>query len=272
MLFVVATPIGHLGDISQRALEALGSCDAILCEDTRRSSILFERYGIKKKLISYHQFKEKQLLERILSELEAGTHLGLVSDAGTPCINDPGLLLIQACIEKNIPFTPIPGPCSVIQALVLSGFATERFQFVGFLPRKPKEMLRQVLCYPGTSVAFESPERLVDTLEAVREIDPERRVAVAREMTKTFEECQRGKPEELIAHFTAHPPKGEIVLSFALGKIPEEKLSLDELIQMLQELHGLSLKEAIKQAAHLQGLPKSAVYKHVHLDNNRLSS
>lgn len=268
MLFVVATPIGHLGDVSQRAIEVLASCDAILCEDTRRSSILFNRYGIKKKLISYHQFKERQLLEKILSELRAGAQLALVSDAGTPCINDPGLLLIQACIEENIPFTPIPGPCSVIQALVLSGFATDRFQFVGFLPRKPKEMLRQILCYPGTSVAFESPERLIDTLEAVQEIDPKRKVAVAREMTKSFEECQRGTPDVLIRHFQAHPPRGEIVLSFASGKMPEEKIPLDELLQMLQELHGLTLKEAIKQAAALQGVPKSAVYRQVHLDKD----
>ncbi len=264
MLFVVATPIGHLGDISSRALEALSSSDAILCEDTRRSAILLDRYGIKKKLVSYHQFKERQLLEQILAQLESGATLSLISDAGTPCINDPGLILIQACIERGFPFTPIPGPCSVIQALVLSGFATERFQFVGFLPRKPKEMLRQVLCYPGTTVAFESPQRLMDTLEAVDEIDPKRQVAVAREMTKTFEECLRGTPKELMTHFKEHPPKGEIVLSFALGKIPEDKIPLDELIEMLRELHGLSLKEAIKQAARLQGVPKSSVYKQVH--------
>lgn len=263
MLFIIATPIGHLSDISARALETLNTCDAILCEDTRHSTKLLERYGIHKKLISYHQFKERQLLERILFELKAGKNLALISDAGTPCVNDPGLLLIQTCIEQNIPFTPIPGPCSVIQALVLSGFATERFQFVGFLPRNPTKALREILCYPGTSVAFESPERLLDTLGEVAKIDPERRVAVAREMTKTFEECLRGTPQELIAHFTAHPPRGEIVLSFAAGKIPED-LSLSELIGSLRELHGLTLKEAIKQAAVLLDVPKSTIYKEAH--------
>ncbi|MES2273900.1 MAG: SAM-dependent methyltransferase, partial [Chlamydiota bacterium] len=119
MLFIISTPIGHLEDITRRALQSLESCDAVLCEDTRRSSILLSRYGIKKQLISYHKFKEKQALERVIAELESGRNLALISDAGTPCINDPGQILIQACIERNVPFTAIPGPCSLIQALVL---------------------------------------------------------------------------------------------------------------------------------------------------------
>ncbi|MES2273901.1 MAG: 16S rRNA (cytidine(1402)-2'-O)-methyltransferase, partial [Chlamydiota bacterium] len=141
---------------------------------------------------------------------------------------------------------------------------TTRFQFLGFLPRKPDEVLRQALCYPGTTVAFESPQRLVETLQAIETIDPQRQVAVAREMTKTFEECRRGTPAELLAHYQAHPPRGEIVLALAQGKLPEEELSLEELVQMLQELHGLSLKEAIKQAARFKNLPKSQVYRQFH--------
>jgi len=262
-LTLVSTPIGNLTDISRRALEALENCDVILCEDTRRSGILLERYGIRKRLVSYHKFKEKWALEGILAEMGAGKRFALISDAGTPCINDPGLILVQACIERGIAFTAIPGPCSIVQALVLSGMETERFQFVGFLPRKAGKVLRQAFGYPGTTVAFESPERLVETLEAAGKIDAERRLAVAREMTKAFEECRRGKAGELLEHYKKHPPRGEVVLLIAGGKM-EREMPLDEMIEMLQELHGLSLKEAIKMAAKLGGVPKSAIYRKVH--------
>lgn len=260
MLSVVATPIGHLEDLSKRALQTLEASDAILCEDTRRSSILLHRYGIKKPLISYHKFKEQAALERILLDLEAGRHLALISDAGTPCINDPGERLIDACRERGIAVTAIPGPCSLIQALVLSGLDSSRFQFLGFLPKKAGPVLRQAMSYPGTTIAFESPERLVETL---RLIDDQRRVAVVREMTKTYEECRRGKASELWAHYKAHPPKGEIVLVIEAGKAPDD-LSLEELVEMLQDLHGLSLKEAIKQAAKWKNVQKREVYKKFH--------
>lgn len=260
MLFVVATPIGHLEDISKRALDTLASVDAILCEDTRRSQILLDRYGIKKPLIPYHKFTEKRRLEQALEDLKQGRHLALISDAGTPCINDPGQILIQACIENQLPFTAIPGPCSLIQALVLAGFDTSRFQFVGFLDRNPEKELRQILGYPGVTATFESPERLLNTLKTIHAIDPNRNLAVARELTKTFEECLRGLPESLISHFQSHPPKGEITLVIDQGKLPID-LSLEELVQMLQDLHGLSLKEAIQQAAKLAHVPKRSIYK-----------
>ena len=263
LLFIISTPSGNLGDLSQRALQTLQTCDAILCEDTRRSSILLDHYQIKKPLISYHKFKERGSLERILEELAAGRRLGLISDAGTPCINDPGQILVQACGEKGIPVSAIPGPCSLIQALVLSGFDTSRFQFIGFLPKKPEAALRQAMGYPGTTVAFESPERLVETLE---QIDGEREIAVAREMTKTFEECRRGKARELLGHFREKPPRGEIVLIIGEGKTADD-LSLEELVDMLQHLHGLSLKEAIKQAARFKDVPKRDVYKKFHFDS-----
>ena len=265
MLYLVATPIGHLEDISHRALSTLKQADLILCEDTRRSSILLQRYDIKKPLIPFHKFNEKSSEEHVLEQLQSDKTIALISDAGTPCINDPGLQLIKKCIELKIPFTAIPGPCSLIQALVLSGFDTQKFQFVGFFPRKGQDsFLRGLLYYPGTSIGFESPERLADTLKAIGTIDPHRDVAVAREMTKTFEECRRGKAFDLAEHFTKSPPKGEIVLLLEGGKIPEEEMALDELLTLLQQLHGLSLKEAIKLAATLKNLPKSAVYKRVH--------
>ena len=265
MLYLISTPIGNLEDITKRALALLESSDLILCEDTRRSSILLQRYGIKKPLIPFHKFNEQGAQERVLEDLRAGKQVSLISDAGTPCINDPGLALVQACIADEIPFTAIPGPCSIIQALLLSGFDSSRFQFVGFFPRKSQgPMLRSLLNYPGTSIGFESPERVVDTLRAIGEIDPKRQTAIAREMTKTFEECRRGVALDLAAHFEKTPPKGEIVLLIEGGKLPEEELPLDELLEMLQELHGISLKEAIKLAAKLKNLPKSAVYKQAH--------
>lgn len=257
MLYIIATPIGNLADISQRALDTLKLCDAILCEDTRHSLRLLDRYGIQKKLVSYHKFKEKESLERILEELKMGKTLALISDAGTPCINDPGQILVNACLENGLPVSAIPGPCSIIQALVLSGFDTTRFQFIGFLPKKPEATLKEALGFPGTTVAFESPERLLDTLSL---IDKEREVAVVREMTKSFEECKRGKAQDVLAHFQKHPPKGEIVLLIQGGEMSDD-LTPEELVLLLRQYFGLNLKEAIKQAARMKGLSKREVYE-----------
>lgn len=264
LLYLVATPIGHLDDLSKRALETLACADTILCEDTRRTSILLERYQIRKPLRSYHQFKERQALESILEQLAKGEHVCLVSDAGTPCINDPGHVLVAACIENNIPFTAIPGPCSIIQALVLSGMDTQRFQFLGFLPSNSEAALKPALYYPGTTIAFESPERLCETLRTLQALDPKRPIAVVREMTKIYEECRRALPGELLAHFSANPPRGEIVLCIAKGKPAEEHLSIEETVDLLQQLHGLSLKEAIQTTARLKEVPKRTVYQTIH--------
>lgn len=195
------------------------------------------------------------MLEEILADLRGGKNLALISDAGTPCINDPGQGLVDACHEAGVRVSAIPGPCSVIQALVLSGFDSSRFQFIGFLPKGPEKVLRQVTGYPGTTVAFESPERLVETLETLGE----RRVAVVREMTKTFEECRRGKASELLLHYREKGVKGEVVLVIEAGKWDDD-LSLEEIVQMLQDLFGFSLKEAIKEAAKLKHVPKREIY------------
>ena len=267
MLYLIATPIGNLADITLRALDVLKGVDAVLCEDTRRSRILLERHGIDRPLVSHHKFNEQKSLEPILERLRRGGRLALISDAGTPCLNDPGAALVQACIAEGLPFTALPGPCSPIMALLLSGFDAARFQFVGFLPRKPEEMLRALVGYPGTSIAFESPERLIDTLEDLTRLDPSRRVAVVREMTKTFEECKRGPVCEVLSYFREKGVKGEICLVIAGGKFPDE-MPLDELVELLQELHGLTLKEAIKLAAKLKKMPKSEVYSHFHSSKN----
>ena len=264
MLYLVSTPIGHLDDLSKRAINTLESSDLIFCEDTRRSSILLDHYGIKKKLLSYHKFNEKKSLDGILLDLESGKNISLISDAGTPCINDPGLILVQACIEKKLPFTTIPGPCSFISALLLSGMDSSRFQAIGFLPKQGDSVLKQALGYPGTTIALESPSRILSTLREILQLDPQRKLAVAREMTKTFEECVRGTAEELIQHFEKKEPRGEIVLLIEGGLLPQEELSVEETVTILQELHGLSLKEAIKAAATLKKIPKRDVYKKIH--------
>lgn len=267
MLFIVATPIGNLKDISERAIETLRSCDLILCEDTRHSGILLRHLGIEKPLLSYHAFNEKKREEKILDDLRSGRSIALISDAGTPLISDPGLKLIQACIEANIAYTAIPGPCSPIQALVMSGFNSSVFQFIGFLPRELsslRETLRRALFYHGTTIAFESPQRLLTTLKEIDLLDPKRICAVARELTKTYEECLRGTPSVLISHFEAKEPRGEIILLIQEGTLPEEEIDIEELVALIQEAHGLSLKDAIKAAAHFKKLPKSQVYRKIH--------
>lgn len=265
MLFLVATPIGNLSDITLRALETLKASDYILCEDTRRSQGLLQHFGIKKPLRSYHQFNESKTQEKILEDLKSGMKISLISDAGTPLISDPGHLLILACQKENIPFTAIPGPCSVIQALVLSGMDAERFQFVGFLPKKTSELknlLLDLLQYSGTSICFESPERILKTLTLLKTLGEKRLIAVARELTKIHEECKKGSVEEILSYFTKQPPKGEIILLISGEKNSSDfsHLSPEEHVQKLQKEFGLSKQEAIKMAASLRGVPKKNIY------------
>lgn len=264
MLTLVATPIGNLADLSPRALAALQAADGILCEDTRHSSILLRHYSIDKPLLSYHKFNEQKKLKSILERLRCGESWALISDAGTPEINDPGLRLVQACIAEELPFTAIPGPCSPILALILSGFDTTRFQCVGFLHDPLEPALRSIMNYAGTTVVLEAPHRLIQMLKAIDRLDPTRRVAVAREMTKAFEECKRGTVSEVLAHFHAVGVRGEICLVIAPGKLHEDKMPTNELVKLLMETHNLSMKEAIKLAAELLERKKSDVYREAH--------
>ena len=215
MLSLISTPIGNLKDITQRALEKLSSCDYILCEDTRRTRILLNHYGIKTPLKSFHKFSEAKKEGLIIDELQEGKMIALVSDAGTPAIADPGVRLVMRCRQEGIEVETIPGPCALIAAVSISGFATHRFQFVGFLPRKSgqlKKQLEEILAYEGTTICYESPYRLVKVLQALAEIDPEKEVAVARELTKKFEELYKGPCKKILEHYSNKPPKGEIVL------------------------------------------------------------
>src|SRR5213595_630265 len=215
MLYVVATPIGNLSDITLRALEVLKLVDLIAAEDTRHSGILLKHFEIKKTLVSYHEHNEAMRTAQLVERLVAGKDIALITDAGTPGLSDPGARLIRECIKRNLPFTIIPGPSSILAALIGSGFSTERFYFGGFLPVKRGQRereLRAAVDRQETTVFFESPYRLIKTLAACIDIMPDRRLCVARELTKKFEEFRRGTASELLAHYEAHQPKGEIVL------------------------------------------------------------
>ena len=215
MLYVVATPIGNLGDITQRALEILKAVDLVAAEDTRHSGILLKRYQISKPLISYHEHNEAMRTAQLAERLAAGEQIALITDAGTPGVSDPGARLIRECIKRELPFTIMPGPSSILTALIGSGFSCDKFFFGGFLPIKSGQRQRELRAAAGreeTSVYFESPYRLTKTLKACVETVPDRQICVARELTKKFEEFRRGTAGELVSHYEAHPPKGEIVL------------------------------------------------------------
>src|SRR5438874_6540220 len=215
MLYVVATPIGNLGDITLRAVDVLKDVDLIVAEDTRHSGMLLKHFGIKKPLISYHEHNEAMRTAQLIERLAAGENVALITDAGMPGFSDPGTRLVRECIKLGLPLTIVPGPSSILTALLGSGFSTERFCFRGFLPvkrgQRERELRAAVDCNE-TSVFFESPHRLTKTLVACIDIMPERQLCVARELTKKFEEFRRDTASELLAHYQAHPPKGEIVL------------------------------------------------------------
>jgi 16S rRNA (cytidine1402-2'-O)-methyltransferase len=215
VLYLVATPIGNLGDITLRALETLKSVDKIAAEDTRHSGNLLRHFGISKPLVSYHQHNEARRTAELIEELAAGRNIAVISDAGLPGISDPGHRLLRACQERALPYTIIPGPSAVLTALVGSGFPAEAFYYGGFLPVKSGGRERDLLAAfarEETSVFFESPHRLVKSLAVCAAHFGGRPLCVARELTKQFEEYRIAPAAELLAHYTAHPPKGEIVL------------------------------------------------------------
>lgn len=215
MLYVVATPIGNLGDITLRAVEVLKSADVIAAEDTRRSGLLLKHLEIKKPFVSYHEHNEAARTVELVERLGRSENIALITDAGTPGLSDPGLRLIRECIKRELPFTIIPGASSILMALLGSGFSADKFSFRGFLPVKSGQRQRELRAAAErdeTTIFFESPYRLTKTLSACIDIIPERQLCVARELTKKFEEFRRGTASELLAHYQARPPKGEIVL------------------------------------------------------------
>ena len=215
ILYIVPTPIGNLKDITFRAIETLKEVDIILAEDTRQTQKLTKHYGIDKMLWSHHKFNEHKATDSIIQKLKAGTNFALVSDGGTPGISDPGFFLVRACIEAGVQVISLPGAVAFIPALVNSGFPCDKFVFEGFLPHKKgrKTLLEKIAIEERTVILYESPHRIIKTLEQIiTYISPERPVAISRELTKTFEENLRGTAAEMLEHFKKHKPKGEFVL------------------------------------------------------------
>lgn len=265
-LYICATPIGNLQDITLRVLDTLKTVDLVACEDTRKTLQLLNHFAITKPVTSYFEHNKQVKGDKIINALLEGKNVALVSDAGMPGVSDPGWDLIQQCLAEDIPFTVLPGAVAAVTGLVLSGLPTQRFSFEGFVPRNKKErrsFLQNLAEETRTMIFYESPHRLEETLAAMDEIFGTRQMAVARELTKKFEEVRRGTPAELLAHFQANEIRGEFVL-IVEGKEPAEEATKDIswALQRVNQLtaEGLSQKEAIKQAAKEAGLPKREVY------------
>jgi 16S rRNA (cytidine1402-2'-O)-methyltransferase len=257
----VATPIGNLGDITLRAAEVLRACDAVACEDTRVTGKLMKHLGVSKPLWRYDDHASEQDRARLIEAMHSRA-VALVSDAGTPLVSDPGYRLVRDAREAGIAVTTLPGPCAAIAGLTLSGLPNDRFVFAGFLPVKDKargEALAELAATPATLIFYETAPRLTKALAAIADALPGREVAVARELTKLFEECRTGQPADLIAHYTAHPPKGEIVL--LIGPPTEQVADIADADALLvQALASLKPSQAAGQVAKATGLDRKALY------------
>lgn len=268
-LYLCATPIGNLQDITLRVLETLKTVDLIACEDTRKTLQLLNHFSISKPVTSYYEHNKMVKGDVLLQQLKEGKNIALVSDAGMPGISDPGYDLVQQCLEEDIPFTVLPGAVAAVTGLVLSGLPTQRFAFEGFIPRVKKERLQffqNLRQEERTMIFYESPHRLEDTLKTMAEVFPDRPMAAARELTKKFEEIVRGTPAEVLAHFAEQGIRGEFVLLLhgAEPAEPEERdinWAVARTAQLEQE--GIAQKDAIKQAAKEAGLSKRDVYNFI---------
>lgn len=223
-LYLVATPIGNLEDITLRALRTLRECDFVAAEDTRRTGQLLAHFNISKPLLSYFQFNEVRRSEQIIQRLSRGERIALVTDAGTPGISDPGERVVRACISAGLRVESVPGPCALVAALTASGLPSDEFHFIGFLPHKSgqrRKILASAQTYPGTLVLYESPYRVTKLLGELEEVMPNRHVVLARELTKKFEEYLRGSPADLAAALANRSIKGEFVV--LIGSEPEHR-------------------------------------------------
>ncbi len=264
-LYIVATPIGNLEDITLRALRILKEVDCIACEDTRHTRKLLTHFEISAKLISYYKGKEVGKAAEIIDQLQAGTNVALVSDAGVPCISDPGYILVQGAIEKGLKVCPVPGPSALITAISMAGLPAENFLFNGFLSAKKNERLKQLRTLAAEQallVFYESPHRLLKFLEACQETFGDRQAAVCKELTKIYENCQRGSLVELVRHFKEIPKiKGEYVVLVAGSheEVPPDSNDIDDLLVWYRD-SGSSLKDAVARIATHIGMSKSKVY------------
>ncbi len=265
-LAVCATPIGNLRDVTLRVLDELRSADVVLCEDTRHTRLLLERHGIEQpRLLSYHEHNEAKRTADVLARLEAGERIALVSDAGVPGISDPGARLVAAALDAGVPVTVLPGASAVDTALVASGFPAERYQFLGFLPRSAKALAAlwdELAAWPYPAVAFESPQRLPATLRSLASAQPERAVAVCRELTKRFEEVVRGPAGDVAAHFP-EPPKGEITVVLGSASAVSGQDESEAAVAAVTELvaAGLPRRRAAEVVARLTGASRNELYR-----------
>jgi 16S rRNA (cytidine1402-2'-O)-methyltransferase len=261
-LAVCATPIGNLEDVTLRVLDELRSADVVLCEDTRHTRVLLERHGISSRLLSYHEHNEAKRTAELVPRLQAGERIALVSDAGLPGISDPGARLVAAALDAGVPVTVLPGASAVETALVVSGFAAERYQFVGFLPRGAnalRSLWDEIARWPHPVVAFESPRRLPATLRSLADADRERPVAVCRELTKKFEEVVRGSAEAVAARFP-EPPKGEITLVVGPVSAREDtEAAVDAVAELVAA--GVTRRQAADVVARLTGAARNELYR-----------
>jgi 16S rRNA (cytidine1402-2'-O)-methyltransferase len=262
-LVVCPTPIGNLEDVTLRVLSALREADVVACEDTRRTRVLLDRYGVKARLVSYHEHNEQARAAELVGRMREGETVALVSDAGMPLVSDPGYVLVRACVGAGLPVEVLPGPSAAVTALVASGMPADEWHFHGFLPRKKGE-LRRLLEEPvGTLVAFESPRRVPATLALVAELDPDRDIAVCRELTKAHEEIVRGTASELAARYDGAPPKGEVVLVMAparaAGDADAEPAGLDALRRLVDA--GAHPRKAATVVAELTGGSANRLYQ-----------
>ncbi|MCR4266105.1 16S rRNA (cytidine(1402)-2'-O)-methyltransferase [Nitratireductor sp. ZSWI3] len=265
-LYLVATPIGNLADITLRALEVLAAADILACEDTRTSRILISRYGIKRAMTAYHEHNAREAGPRLLNALEAGQSVALISDAGTPLVSDPGYRLVEQAVEKGIRVVPVPGPSAVLAALSASGLPTDAFLFAGFLPVKDGQRQRRLETFrqtPATLIFFESPRRLAGSLAAMAEaLGGDRPACVAREITKTFEEMRRDTLAKLAAHYAeAGAPKGEIVVCIGPPGEAAEASMVDTDRLLLSLAAEMPAAKAAGEAARMTGARKADLYQ-----------
>jgi 16S rRNA (cytidine1402-2'-O)-methyltransferase len=263
-LYIVATPIGNLEDMTYRAVRILSEVDLIAAEDTRHSLKLLNHFNISKPLTSYFDHNQQFKGERILNTLRQGKNVALISDAGTPCVSDPGYNLVRDAVAENIPVIPIPGACAAITALSGSGLPSDSFTFAGFPPArqgKRRSFLTGMSSLPGTLVLYEAPHRLEDCLNDIREVMGERQVVVARELTKVYEEFIRGTAAEIAAKIDQGRVRGEVAILIAPGETVEaETEPLEDVLQRLLDEEGLSVKDAAKKASLITGASKSEAY------------
>ena len=267
-LYLVATPIGNLADITHRALQILNDVDLIACEDTRHTNKLLNHYGITTKTISYHEHNEQQRATHLIEKLKEGTDIAVVSDAGTPSISDPGFRLVRAAIENDITVVPVPGPSALISALIAAGLPTDEFFFAGFLPSRPnarRARLTELQSVPGTLIFYEAPHRLATTLKDALEVLGEREAVVARELTKLHEEIRRGRLSQLAADYAdqKNDIRGEIVLLIdrdVIGVASKPVISIAALVDQF-EAEGLDHRAALKKAARELGLSRAEAYR-----------